>query len=104
MVTYLFIVLMLLGAPASAHEWLELDQKWCCNEKDCKAHPREAVTRTLGGWIVEYNKQFFPDGAPLKDGDPRLYYTPRSAPGSVWICHVPGEPKARCLFVLPEGS
>lgn len=97
------LVLVIFGAVLSsmarAHPWMTLPgMNWCCNERDCKPQPRGAVERVVGGWRIKSTGQVFPDG------DGRLYPNLRPDLSPVWICHMPTEPKARCLMVSPEGS
>jgi DNA-binding MarR family transcriptional regulator len=92
------IVLALLSAQSPAHEWMPAETRWCCNDRDCRPDSRETIERTREGWLIRETGQLFRDGAF------GLY--PNYAPdqGEIWICQLPGEPRARCLFVLPEGS
>ena len=92
------ILAAMVAWSASAHDWMPPETQWCCNNKDCKPHPRSAVDRTSEGWVIKQTGQLF------RDGERGVY--PNYAPdqGEVWICHMPYEPKARCIFVLPEGS
>jgi hypothetical protein len=84
--------------PAWPHDWIPEHAKWCCNERDCLPHPRSDLERLLDGWRVKATGQVFQDGAS------GIY--PNFAPhlGEVFICHIENTPRARCIFVLPEGS
>lgn len=92
------VAFLLIAWNAEAHDWMPPETKWCCNNKDCLPHPKSAITRTVDGWVINKTGQTF------KDGDRGIY--PNLAPdvGEVWICHMPYEPLARCIFVIPEGS
>ena len=92
------IASIFLANLARAHDWMPPETKWCCNDRDCLPYPREAVTRTNEGWVVKSTGQIF------KDGDRGVYPNYRPDLGEVWICRMPTEPVARCLFILPEGS
>ena len=82
-----------------AHDWFPEDAKWCCTpNRDCKPYPREALTRTLDGWVVKSTGQLFKDGAR------GVYPNERPDLGEVWICKLEWEPEARCIFIQPEGS
>jgi hypothetical protein len=85
-------------AAAWGHDWMPPESRWCCDNKDCHPFPRDAVERTGDGWVIRSTGQIF------RDGERGIY--PNYAPdvGEVWICRLPTEPQARCLFVLPEGS
>lgn len=91
-------VVALRSCAALAHDWMPPETKWCCNNRDCLPHPKSAVERTLDGWVIKSTGQLF------KDGERGIY--PNSAPdvAEVWICHMPHESLARCIFILPEGS
>lgn len=90
--------LIALSARTHAHDWMPEETRWCCNNRDCLPHPREAITRTPDGWVIRSTGQLF------RDGDRGVY--PNFAPdvGEAWICKLPYEEKARCIFILPEGS
>lgn len=92
-------VLALHSCAARAHDWMPHETRWCCDNRDCLPYPKSAVTRTDEGWQITETGQLF------KDGERGIY--PNYAPdvGEVWICRMPYEaPKARCIFILPEGS
>lgn len=93
------LALLLLATPAMAHDWMPPHTKYCCNDKDCLPYPRAALERTQDGWVVKSTGQLFPDGSP------DIHVNERPDIGEVWICVLPYEaPKARCIFILPEGS
>ena len=93
-----FLLALALCWPAYAHDWMPLESRWCCNQRDCLPHPRSAIDRTPDGWVIKRTGQLFPNGSD------KVYPNPRTDLGEVWICHMPTEPQARCIFVLPEGS
>jgi len=90
---------MMFACVARAHDWMPPHTKYCCNDKDCLPYPRAALERTQDGWVVKSTGQLFPDGSP------DIHVNERPDIGEVWICVLPYEaPKARCIFILPEGS
>lgn len=102
---YLGMAIALAGAilmhacAAGAHDWMPPETRWCCDNRDCKPHPKAAITRIDEGWQITATGQVF------RDGERGIY--PNYAPdvAEVWICMMPQEaPKARCIFILPEGS
>ncbi len=97
-VLMLVLVVALLASVANAHDWMPQSMRYCCDDRNCLPHPREALERTAGGWVVKATGQIFPDGSP--DIHPNL--RPDLAP--VWICQPPWMTQARCIMVSPEGS
>lgn len=102
---YLGLAIALCGAilfhacAAMAHDWMPLNTRYCCNDKDCLPYSRDALERTQDGWVVKATGQLFPDGSP------DIHVNQRPDIGEVWICILPHEaPRARCIFILPEGS
>lgn len=95
----LLLLLLLASAPAAAHDWMPPHTRYCCNDKDCLPYSRDAIERTTAGWVIRATGQVFPDGSP------DIHVNERPDLGEVWICIMPHEaPKARCIFILPEGS
>lgn len=91
-------VILIHACTARAHDWMPQSMRYCCDDRDCLPHPREALERTSGGWVVKATGQVFPDGSP--DIHPNL----RPDLAEVWIYQAPWMAQARCIMVSPEGS
>lgn len=87
-----------LASLAHAHDWMPESMRYCCNDKDCKPYPREAIEHRPEGWVIKSTGQVFPDGS--KD----VHINPRPDLGEVWICHPSYMSRAMCILINPEGS
>lgn len=72
--------------------------RYCCDDRDCLPYEREAVQRTVGGWVIKKTGQVF------KDGSPDIHPNPRPDLAPVWICQPAWKPEATCIMISPEGS
>jgi len=94
----LLLALAFCAVPAPAHEWLgglkdPETGHLCCNDYDCHPEPVGGVVPVEGGFLILKTGEVFPAS--------RAQWSPD---GLYWRCQFPGEAKARCLFVPPQGS